>query len=157
MKKTELDQYLEIINHMLMKSAVKINKWRETFMLEVLLLYLIIPWRINFLQLGLYGRFGEQRYRQQFGRKFDWLSFNAGLAKSHLGNRVAIAFDPSYISKSGKCPLTWDVFGLVVQRGLNGVWKSPALVWLTLTFILVCTWKQFKRHLSKHWNKLNGH
>lgn len=48
-------------------------------MLEVLVLYLIIPRRINFLQLGRYGRFGEQRYRQQFGDKFDWLSFNSAL------------------------------------------------------------------------------
>jgi hypothetical protein len=48
----ELDQYLEIVNNVLIKSAVKINKWRENFMFEVLLLYLIIPGRINFLQLG---------------------------------------------------------------------------------------------------------
>lgn len=72
----ELNQYSEIIIGLLSKSAVKINKWREKFMLEVLLLYLIIPGRINFLQLGRYGRFGEQRYRKQFSHKFDWLSFN---------------------------------------------------------------------------------
>lgn len=72
-------------------------------MLEVLLLYMIIPGRINFLQFGRYGTCGEQRYRQQFERSFDWLSFNSSLVKSHLGTRLAIAFDPSYISKSGKC------------------------------------------------------
>ena len=63
MNLNELDQYSEIIIGLLNKSAVKINKWREKFMLEVLLLHLIIPGRINFLQLGRYGRFGEQRYR----------------------------------------------------------------------------------------------
>ena len=52
MNLNELDQYLELINSVLLKSAVKINKWREKFMLEVLLLHLIIPGRINFLQLG---------------------------------------------------------------------------------------------------------
>ena len=62
MNLNELDQYLELINSVLLKSAVKLNKWREKFMLEVLLLYLIIPGRINFLQPGRYGRFGEQRY-----------------------------------------------------------------------------------------------
>ena len=102
MNQNELDQYFEIINSLLIKSAVKINKWREKFMLEVLLLYLIIPGRINFLQLGRYGSHGEQRYRQQFSQRFDWLSFNAHMAQYHLGNRLAIAFDPSYISKSGK-------------------------------------------------------
>ena len=89
MKQNELDQYSEIIIGLLNKSSVKINKWREKFMLEVLLLYLIIPGRINFLQLGRYGRFGEQRYREQFSHKFDWLSFNANLAESQFGNRVA--------------------------------------------------------------------
>lgn len=103
MKENELDQYLEIIKSVLLNSAVKINKWREKFMLEVLVLYLIIPGRINFLQLGRYGNHGEQRYRQQFSRPFDWLSFNTSLVKSHLGARLAIAFDPSYIRKSGKC------------------------------------------------------
>lgn len=103
MNHRELDQYLEIIKVCLIESGAKINKWREKFMLEVLLLYLIIPGRINFLQLGRYGKYGEQRYRQQFGVGFDWLSFNSSLVTSHLGSRLAIAFDPSYISKSGKC------------------------------------------------------
>lgn len=103
MNHTELDQYLEIIKACLIESGAKINKWREKFMLEVLLLYLIIPGRINFLQLGRYGKHGEQRYRCQFEVGFDWLSFNSSLVKSHLGSRLAIAFDPSYISKSGKC------------------------------------------------------
>ena len=106
-----------------MKSAVKINKWREKFMLEVLFLYLIIPGRINFLQLGRYGHFGEQRYRQQFGRRFDWLSFNASLAASRTGNRVAIDFDPSYIIKSGKrTPYMgrfWSGCAKMAKRGLE--------------------------------------
>lgn len=103
MNHTELDQYLEIIKTCLKESGANINKWREKFMLEVLLLYMIIPGRINFLQLGRYGKYGEQRYRQQFELPFDWLSFNSSLVKSHFGTRLALAFDPSYISKSGKC------------------------------------------------------
>lgn len=119
----ELDQYSEIIISVLSKSAVKINKWRERFMLEVLLLYMIIPGRINFLQLGRYGHFGEQRYRQQFSENFDWLSFNTTLAKSQLGSRLAIAFDPSYISKSGKCTpylgRFWSGCAKMAKRGLE--------------------------------------
>lgn len=79
MNRNEFDQYLEIIKTVLLNSPVKINKWRENFMLEVILLYLIIPRKINFLQLRHYGCFGEHRYRQQFGRKFNWLSFNVCL------------------------------------------------------------------------------
>lgn len=50
----ELDQYLKIINNLLIESSVKINKWSENFMREVLLLYLIIPGQVNFLQLVRY-------------------------------------------------------------------------------------------------------
>lgn len=92
-------------------------------MLEVLLLYLIIPGLINFLQLSRYGRFGEQRYHQQFGRRFDWLSFNASLGASQIGNRVAIGFDPSYISKSGTCTpcmgCFWSGCAKMAKRGLE--------------------------------------
>lgn len=123
MSNTELDQYFEIIKTVLFNSAVKINKWREKFMLEVLLLYLIISGRIDFLQLGRYGNFSEQRYRQQFGRKFDRLAFNSCLASLHIGNRVAIAFDPSYISKSGKCTpylgRFWSGCAKMAKKGLE--------------------------------------
>lgn len=71
MNHTELDQYLEIIKACLIEFGAKVNKWREKFMLEVLLLYLIIPGRINFLQLDRYGKYGKQRYRQQFESDFD--------------------------------------------------------------------------------------
>lgn len=70
-------------------------------MFEVLLLYMIISGRINFLQLGRYGIYGEQRYTKQFKRSFDWLSFNSSLVKSHLGTPLVIAFDSSYINNSG--------------------------------------------------------
>lgn len=80
-------KHLEVIKVYLIESGAKINKWCEKFMFEVLLLYLIIPGRINFLQLGRYGKYGEQRYRQQFGVGLDWLSANSSLVKSHLGAR----------------------------------------------------------------------
>ena len=138
MNHTELDQYLEIIKVCLIASGAKLNKWREKFMLEVLLLYLIIPGRINFLQLGRYGKYGEQRYRQQFETDFDWLSFNSSLVKSHFGSRLAIAFDPSYISKSGKCTPIWVVFGRAVRVKPNVVWRFQALVLLIWICALVC-------------------
>ena len=57
---------------------------------------------VNFLQLGRYGKYGEQRYRQQFEGDFDSFNFNAALIREYCGTRRAIAFDPSYIPKSGR-------------------------------------------------------
>jgi hypothetical protein len=71
--------------------------------METLILYAVIPGKINFLQLGRYGKSGEQRFRQNFSKDFDWLEFNLSLSERILsGERKAIAIDPSYISKSGK-------------------------------------------------------
>ena len=63
----------------------------------------IIPGRINFLQMGRYGKSCEQRFHQNFSKDFDWCGFNLSLSERILtGNRKAIAIDPSFISKSGK-------------------------------------------------------
>jgi hypothetical protein len=86
---------------MLDKTA-NINKWRKDFMIEVFMLFLSIKGRINFFQLERYGQFSEQRYRQQFEKPFDFMEFNKQLAISNGSGRFVIAFDPSYISKSGK-------------------------------------------------------
>lgn len=80
----------------------KLNKRRRAFICDVFILFLCIRGRINFLQLGRYGSSGEQRYRQQFENPFDFLSFNKELVLTHGSGRFIIAFDPSYISKSGK-------------------------------------------------------
>ncbi len=79
-----------------------INQWRKDFIIETFILFLSIRGRINFLQLSRYGKHEEQRYRQQFEKPFDFLNFNKELTLQHGSGRYAIAFDPSYISKSGK-------------------------------------------------------
>ncbi len=79
-----------------------INQWRRLFLIETLILFMSIRGRINFLQLARYGKHKEQRYRQQFEKPFDFLSFNKEFTLSQGSGRYAIAFDPSYVSKSGK-------------------------------------------------------
>ena len=85
----------------------RVNKWRKDFIVEILILFLSIKGRINFSQLGRYGNYSEQRYRQQFEKDFDFLEFNKQLVSEHGSGQFAIAFDPSFISKSGK-----NTFGL---------------------------------------------
>jgi len=79
-----------------------INQWRRSFLIETLILFMSIKGRINFLQLARYGKHKEQRYRQQFEKPFDFLSFNKEFTLSQGSGHYAIAFDPSYVSKSGK-------------------------------------------------------
>jgi hypothetical protein len=66
--------YNQLIIIMLDKLS-NINKWRKDFILETFILFLSIRSRINFLQLVRYGKHKEQRYRQQFKKPFDFLTF----------------------------------------------------------------------------------
>jgi hypothetical protein len=56
------DLYSKIVLDALSVSKIKLNKCRRDFMIEIFMLYLSIPSRINFLQLGQYSFFGEQRF-----------------------------------------------------------------------------------------------
>jgi len=86
----------------IMRKIPNINKPQRFFFIEIMLLFLSIKGRFNFLQFGRYGKYTEQRYRQQFEKQFDFLKFNKELVLSHASSHLVIAFDPSYISKSGK-------------------------------------------------------
>ena len=94
--------YTKIVLEALSVTKIKLNKCRRDFMIEIFMLYLSIPSRINFLQLGRYSRSGEQRFRRQFEERFDFFGFNKALAMPWIGKRNAVAFDPSFIHKSGK-------------------------------------------------------
>ena len=87
-----------------LKSVANIRKPFEKVFMDAMKLFMAIPGRINFLQMGRYGKFSEQTYRNHFvNESFDWFSFNEHLVKEHLpGKRKAIGVDPSYIPKSGK-------------------------------------------------------
>lgn len=79
-----------------------INEWRRRFIVEVLMLFLTIRGRINFLQLSRYGQYNECTYRSGFDKEFDFLSFNTHLIKEYGGVNCILGFDPTYLRKSGK-------------------------------------------------------
>ena len=87
-----------------LKSVANLSKPFEKVFMDAIKLFMAIPDRINFLQMGRYGKFSEQTYRNHFeNESFDWFSFNESLVGRHLiGSRKALAIDPSYIPKSGK-------------------------------------------------------
>ena len=87
-----------------LKSMTNLGKPFEKVIMDVLKLFMAIPDKINFLQMGRYGQFSEQTYRNTFTKgNFDWFDFNQHLAKKVCtGSFLALAVDPSYIPKSGK-------------------------------------------------------
>jgi len=79
-----------------------LNKSRKKFIMDILLLFMGVRGRYNFLNLARYGNYSEQSYRNNFEQSFDYLSFNIELIKHSCSKNLIIAFDPSYIPKSGK-------------------------------------------------------
>lgn len=87
-----------------LKSAAKVSKPFEKVLMDTLKLFMAIPGKVNFLQMGRYGEFSEQTYRNNFENEtFDWFAFNEYLIRKVLiGKFLAIAVDPSFLPKSGK-------------------------------------------------------
>lgn len=79
-----------------------INRSRKKFIKHILVLYMGMRGRYNFLNMARYGRYSEQSYRNNFSQHFDFFQFNIELSKQSCSAHRIIAFDPSYIPKSGK-------------------------------------------------------
>lgn len=125
MDKTALDRYEEIVFDALNDCAAKLRKSFKTAIITTLILYMVLPRKINFKQMGRYSDNSEQRFRQLFEKEFDWLCFNSSLMKRAFGNggRKAIAIDASFISKAGKrTPYIgkfWSGCAGAMKRGLE--------------------------------------
>lgn len=104
MNKTALDQYEEIVTDALKRCSAKLYKSFKTAFIQLMILYMVLPRKINFTQMGRYSDSSEQRFRQLFEREFDWMQFNLFLMRQRFDESVrkALAIDASYISKSGK-------------------------------------------------------
>ena len=108
-----------------LRSAANLGKPFEKVIMDTLKLFMAIPDKKTFLNMGRYGMFSEQTYRNTFTRDdFDWFSFNLYLAnKVCTGKFRAIAVDPSFIPKSGnKTPWFgkfWSGAAAAMKRGLE--------------------------------------
>lgn len=92
-----------------------LNKFRKSFVIQTIYLFLSIKGKINFLQLERFGDADEQTFRNHFEKPFDFLKFNSELVKEHGSGHFTIGFDPCYINKSGKS-----------TPGVNWFWSGSA-------------------------------
>lgn len=79
-----------------------LSKPRRAFFTAIIVLFLSMRGRYTFQGMERYGSRCEKTYRLQFEKDFDFLWFNRTLSESVFSKHVIIAFDPSYIPKSGK-------------------------------------------------------
>jgi len=79
-----------------------LKKPRKKFMISIIILFLSMPGRYTFKGMERYGDKCEKSYRLHFEQAFDFLRFNIELCQSKLSKHCILAFDPSYLPKSGK-------------------------------------------------------
>jgi len=92
-----------LTNSVLAKSTVyqTLKVCRQNFIINVFICFMSIKGRINFLQMERYTEKCEQYFRIHFENRLNFPGFNLSLIKEKVSECI-VAFDPSYISKSGK-------------------------------------------------------
>jgi hypothetical protein len=93
---------IEILARQILEKLPGVGAWQRKFLIHLFVLWLSIRGRHNFVNLARYGKYLEYTYRKHFARPFDFLAFNTILVEEHLSADRIIAFDPSYLEKSGK-------------------------------------------------------
>jgi len=58
--------------------------------------------KYNFINMSRYGLYTEQTSRNQMSKPFDWRAINVNLIQQSCSHELILAFDPSYLPKSGK-------------------------------------------------------
>ena len=134
MNRTALDQYEGLVTDALKSCSAKLRKSFKTAFIQLMILYMVLPRKINFTQMGRYSDSSEQRFRQLFEREFDWMLFNLflmrqryypslsiGLLKAYLDN-IYMYMLKRILSKSGLKPnrtfnskLIKELFGIVTE------------------------------------------
>lgn len=80
-----------------------VNKSRSKFIPHILTLFLALPTRINFSQLARYSnKYNADSFAHQFDQYFDAITFNHTLIQTHGSGHYLLAFDPTFLTKSGK-------------------------------------------------------
>lgn len=78
------------------------GKYQTKFIIHFFELWFKIRGRHNYINIARYGHLGEDTYRNNCGRYFDFLEFNIQLAKDSLSDDCVLTFNPFFVSKSGK-------------------------------------------------------
>lgn len=101
----------------------KTTKPTQKFIRHILILYMGLRGKYNFINMARYGNYAEKTYRNQMEKSFDFAAFNTELILENCSKELIFAYDPSYLSKSGKkTPHVgnfWSGTAQAVKRGIE--------------------------------------
>ena len=101
----------------------KTSKPRQKFIQHLFILYMGLRGKYNFINIARYGKYNEKTYRNQMEQPYDWAEFNTELILANCSLELIMAYDPSYLSKSGKktphIGRFWSGTAQTVKRGIE--------------------------------------
>src|SRR4051812_15582505 len=98
---TALHKAIDLVGTTIQK-VTKITKPQFKFFIWVLKRWWMLPVRYNFLTLSRYGGYCEKAIRDQFASPLPFVELFDGLYRPLQQRECILAFDPTFVLKSGK-------------------------------------------------------
>lgn len=117
---------VKTLTEQILRKMANIGSWQFKFVSNLFSLLLAMRGRYNFCNMARWGSTVESTFRDNYTKSFAWLEFNRLLANQALSGDLAIAFDPSFLPKSGAHRVVsirqdWAIFILAVRAVNFGV------------------------------------
>ena len=93
---------VKTLTEQILRKMSSIGSWQFKFMSNLFSLLLAMRGRYNFTNMARWSSAAESTFRDNYAKTFAWLEFNRLLVEQYLSDDLAIAFDPSFLPKSGK-------------------------------------------------------
>jgi len=93
---------VETLTSTILGNMPEISKWQSDFIVENFDLQCRLRGRHNFKNMSRYSELNEGTFHNNYAKDFDFFEFNRDLLDMFGSSERICAFDPSYISKSGK-------------------------------------------------------
>ena len=102
------------------------NPAQMYFLGHLLKLLLLISGRATFRNLSRYSPYHEKTFSRWFRRQFDWVTVNYTAIKQRMPpeHKQVLAFNPSFVPKSGKRTTVWTGSGTASIAAWRKGWKS---------------------------------
>jgi len=108
---------------------------RRRFLGHLLGLLLMLPGRATFRNLSRYSPYHEKTFSRWFAKDFDWVSVNRAVILQGVptAHEQVLAFDPSFVPKSGKCTYGLDRFWNGTHSRAEKGLEIGVLAWVDVT------------------------
>ena len=111
------------------------KKPQQKFLCHVMRLLLLLPGHVTFRNLSRYSPYHEKTFARWFARDFDFVSLNHAAIVEVVApcHEHVLAFDPSFVPKSGKRTYGLDIFwNGAYSRAEKGL-EIATLAWVDVT------------------------